>query len=147
MQIHNFALISIKEARRLCLELATATIIESQEVPRTTDRANGRTIFLWHLDWTKAYATLSRAVLQQIGNLMTRRESEIAAEIVLIKKSQRSDVQADPSLLKKEEWDALKALDARKLALGAAIQRTDSDYLLLNLPENEQQTEVIHMAK
>lgn len=133
-QIQKISLTSAKEARRHIDTLLQAGLVESQEVPKTADRLPSRSFYLWFIDWIKMSQTLNGQVIQQLANLRQRRRAELQRWETLLLKSKRSDVQADRSLMKQEEWDEIDALDTRIGFLGVAETRTMSDYLVFNLP-------------
>lgn len=85
-QVHKLGLLPQKEVRHRLYELFQSGIIDSQEVPKTQDRAPSRTIFLWSANPLKALAILLENLYQSMCNLYERLDHEICQRKRLLSK-------------------------------------------------------------
>ncbi|KAL7747880.1 RNA polymerase III subunit C82 [Sorochytrium milnesiophthora] len=132
-QVSKIAMLGTKDARQRCYELQHAGFLDLQEVPRSADRAPGRTIFLWYVDPGKLPGLLTDSVKQIMCNVLERRRHESNTRQTLLEKSQRTDVQADAQhLLSEGEQQLLQQYEDTMSRLGASLLRLDNVYMLLN---------------
>ncbi|KAG0221086.1 RNA polymerase III subunit C82 [Mortierella sp. GBA43] len=112
-QISRFSMMPIKDVREKLTTLCTFGILNLQEVPKTTDRTPSRTYYLWEVILDRAADTLVNRLYHTMANLRQRRFVEKAKRAVLLEKCERTDVQADDSLLnaaEKRELDTLNKM-------------------------------------
>lgn len=81
------------------------------------------------------YEKVCTAVISQyyqaLANLRAQREEQLERFALVVAKSERTDVRANPQLLSSTERDALQQLDQIKLRLGVTTLRIDRDLFVL----------------
>lgn len=101
--ISKVAMMTAKETRERLYQLLQYGIVHMQEVPKTADHAPSRTFFLWTVPLTLVVSRLSELALKMWINLRERAELQKRKNELLILKSERSDVVANPALLAESE--------------------------------------------
>lgn len=129
-QISKVAMLSPKDVRVITASLSAASLLELQEVPRTTDRTPARTFYLWHVDIARAYTALVSHLYKSMANQIQRKEFELKEKEGLVERRNRSDVrESGMSLLGVQDRMDLEKLEERLLKLTLAEQRTGSFFL------------------
>ncbi|KAG0013398.1 RNA polymerase III subunit C82 [Podila clonocystis] len=108
--ISKFSMMPVKDVREKLTTLCTFGVLNLQEVPKSQDRTPSRTFYLWEVILTRAADALVDRLYHTMGNLRQRRFVEKAKRAVLLAKCERTDVQANDSLLnaaEKKELDTL----------------------------------------
>ncbi|KAG0351738.1 RNA polymerase III subunit C82 [Podila minutissima] len=108
--ISKFSMMPVKDVREKLTTLCTFGVLNLQEVPKSQDRTPSRTFYLWEVILTRAADALVDRLYHTMGNLRQRRFVEKAKRAVLLSKCERTDVQANDSLLnaaEKKELDTL----------------------------------------
>jgi hypothetical protein len=95
-------LVPLKETRERLTELLKHGWLELQEVPRGADRAPSRTSFFYRIS-NSLLATATQFAIKAVVNLYEVMDMENKKNEALLTKLQRTDVQADPTLLTEEE--------------------------------------------
>lgn len=95
----KMALLPAKEGRERIQALHQLGFVRLQEVPKSLDRAPNRTFYLWFIDLPFAYASVRRILLQTLGNVRRRREQEVRERGHILRRMERPDLIADPSLI------------------------------------------------
>jgi DNA-directed RNA polymerase III subunit RPC3 len=124
-----------KEARKVIDRLLDKGYVQSQECPRTADRVSSRSQFLWYVDWTKAYQNIRVRILQELGNIATRKAHEREKHGIVLAKSQKQAVMENRSLMDDAEWKELEHLHAKLEYLRTGELRALQDLEILGLPE------------
>ena len=109
--ISKLTMVPQKEAREKLFQLFLNGFIEMQEVPRSQDRAPGRTIFCWRSS-ESVYENQLQKLYKSILNLRQRRFQEKGKIKILLEKMDRSDVVNDPSLLSNHERETFKRYES-----------------------------------
>ncbi|KAH8117214.1 hypothetical protein DFH11DRAFT_1815987 [Phellopilus nigrolimitatus] len=132
-QIAKVAMLANTAIRPLLASLSADSLISIQEVPKGADRNPQRTIYLWYVDLPKAYSVLLGNFYKTLYNIGMRRRAEAEDTTVksVLEKSQRSDVQEDPSLLSRTERDVLKAWEERRDKLSVLEMRVEEAVFIL----------------
>lgn len=131
-QLGTLALIPVNSARETLARLSDLNFIESQEVPRTADRAPSRTFFLWYVNYPKVIDTIIQRQYKALANLQAQRFQQLDKHKALIAKRERSDVKAaEGDLLTPSEKVGLEHLDSMLEALGTAALRIDRNVFVL----------------
>ncbi|KAF9334333.1 DNA-directed RNA polymerase III subunit RPC3 [Podila minutissima] len=111
--ISKFSMMPVKDVREKLTTLCTFGVLNLQEVPKSQDRTPSRTFYLWEVILTRAADALVDRLYHTMGNLRQRRFVEKAKRAVLLSKCERTDVQANDSLLnaaEKKELDTLSGI-------------------------------------
>ncbi|KAK3740110.1 hypothetical protein QZH41_012346 [Actinostola sp. cb2023] len=90
-QIGELAMIPSKDAKELLYKLFSENVISMQEVAKSTDYAPSRTIYLFSVNLKQLSRTLLERCYQTIGNLMSRRQSEIQDHSRVLEKQDRME--------------------------------------------------------
>ncbi|CED85196.1 RNA polymerase III (C) subunit [Phaffia rhodozyma] len=134
--ISKVAMLSPKDVRVITAALSAASLLELQEVPRTTDRTPARTFYLWHVDLARAYTALISHLYKSMANQIQRKEAELRAVTGLVERRNRVDVrESGGSLLGTLDRRDLEILEEKLMKLTLACQRTDLNvFILRDLP-------------
>lgn len=129
-------MLTSKSTRTVLGRLQEASFLELQEVSRSkTDKS--RSIYLWYADPEKWRAALRSIGHQTLGNLLTRREVQLAKLNEEIERVRVADASIAPGA--KVEPDEVKYskrnnFKARLQAVDTSIMRSDEDRFILSLP-------------
>lgn len=129
--ISKIAMITAKETRERLYQMLAVGLVHLQEVPKTLDHAPSRTFFLWTIPIPLIFTRISEMALRSVGNLLIRAEAEYQRQHLLVVKSERSDVAANPSLLSETEQRQLNTLKKTLDRLHVSCCRIISEYLIL----------------
>lgn len=127
--ISKLAMISAKEARERLFVLLKAGLVIMQEVPRTVDHAPSRTIFLWTVDMERLRFQVTERLKKAYVNLLSRISSEKEKCSLLISKTERTDVAANPDLLSSSERSQLLSLNRMLNRLQCQVNNLSLEYL------------------
>jgi DNA-directed RNA polymerase III subunit RPC3 len=127
--ISKIAMISGKEARERLYVLLNAGLVLLQEVPRTVDHAPSRTIFLWTVDMERLRFQFTERLKKGFVNLLSRISSEKEKCSLLISKTERTDVAANPDLLSPSERSQLLSLNRMLNRLQHQMNSLSLEYL------------------
>ncbi|AET38517.1 DNA-directed RNA polymerase III subunit C82 Ecym_2821 [Eremothecium cymbalariae DBVPG len=114
--INNAALMKEKDIRSVIATLVKYNAIEIQEVPRTTDRAASRAVFLFKSNEQHAYDFMKQNLAWNIANSIHKTEMLKECNTTLLTKAQRDDVKGrEVELLLPSELNQLKMVNEREL--------------------------------
>lgn len=136
-QIGELAMIPSKDAKELLYKLFAERFISLQEIPRASDYAPSRTFYLFSVDVKQLSRMLIEKSYQALGNLMSRRQTEVQEQRRLVEKEER--LEATINSLKAqhgEETSADAIAELQELILPA--EREQLKTLKLNLAKLEQ---------
>lgn len=102
-QIGELAMIPSKDVKELLYKLFAERFIALQEIPRASDYAPSRTVYLFSVNLPQLSRMLLEKSYQALGNLMSRRETEIQEHRRLIEKKER--VEATINTLKAQHGE------------------------------------------
>lgn len=128
-QLLKHAMIPGKECRERLYALMNIGAVHLQEVPRTTDHAPSRTIFLWTT--SKDSEWLRHLYRHAMVNLAERSVQEADRNAPLLSKTQRSDVKAGTASLDPLEVQQLQLHELQQARLLSGIDRLLTEYFLL----------------
>ncbi|CAO3581394.1 unnamed protein product [Absidia cylindrospora] len=118
-QVQKLAMLPPKDTREKLAQLNLHGFVEIQEVPKSADRAPGRSFHLWYVPLEKCYKELLVDVYRVIGNLQQRKKEELSLRARLLEKLNRQDV--------KENMDLLSDGDKANLAnMNKVLQRLET---------------------
>jgi DNA-directed RNA polymerase III subunit RPC3 len=126
-------MIQLKDARHFLAELQKLSLIETQEVPKTAAKSrmglpSSSEWHLWQIDLARVYNTLLQAVYKTLGNIVQRREAEVASKQSVIIKEK---VAGDRQRLPRKEVEDLVELDDVRNKMGLAELRSEMVVFLL----------------
>ncbi|KDE03750.1 hypothetical protein MVLG_05755 [Microbotryum lychnidis-dioicae p1A1 Lamole] len=127
----RLAFLTVKEARETIARLRAMSFIESQEVPRSADRAPSRTFYLWYVDYPKVVRTLLDHQYKALANLQVQKTQLMERSSKVLEKSERTDVREDPKLMDSRDKQLLDDLDKLMEALIVAEMRIDCQVFVL----------------
>ncbi|SCV67112.1 BQ2448_5758 [Microbotryum intermedium] len=127
----RLAFLTVKEARETIARLRAMSFIESQEVPRSADRAPARTFYLWYVDYPKVVRTLLDHQYKALANLQVQKTQLMERSSKVLEKSERTDVREDPKLMDSRDKQLLDELEKLMEALIVAEMRIDSQVFIL----------------
>ncbi|KAI9308579.1 hypothetical protein BJ944DRAFT_156030 [Cunninghamella echinulata] len=130
-QVQKLAMLPPKDTREKLALLHLHGFVEIQEVPRSADRAPGRSFHLWYVPLEKCYEEILVDIYRVLGNLQQRKKNELAIRSRLLEKLNRKDVIENMDLLSdgdKAEKDNMEKVLAR---LETSIARLDSMVMIL----------------
>ncbi|KAJ3227828.1 DNA-directed RNA polymerase III subunit RPC3 [Chytriomyces hyalinus] len=130
-EVGKLALVSNKVARETLFALMNSGMIFLQDVPKTVDHAPSRTTFLFYVSLPKCVEALVHETYKMIANVKLRRLKEYNANGALIEKIQRTDIQADESLLTDGERMGLDRFNGMIDKLRVSELRLDQALLIL----------------
>lgn len=131
-QLGELAMIPSKDAKELLYKLFAERFISLQEIPRASDYAPSRTFYLFSVDLQQLSRMLIEKSYQALGNLMSRRQTEVQEHRRLVEKEER--LEATINSLKAqhgEETSAEAIAELQELILPA--EREQLKKLKLNL--------------
>jgi len=106
-QIGELAMIPSKDAKELLYKLFAERFISLQEIPRASDYAPSRTFYLFSVDLQQLSRMLIEKSYQALGNLMTRRQTEVQEQRRIVEKEEK--IEAMINSLKAEHGDDTSA--------------------------------------
>jgi DNA-directed RNA polymerase III subunit RPC3 len=133
LQVRDYAMIQLKDARHFLAELQKLSLIETQEVPKTATKSrmglpSSSEWHLWQIDLARVYNTLLQSVYKTLGNIVQRREAEVEGkEHVII----REKVAGERERLPRKDVDELVELDDVRHKMGLAQLRSEMVVFLL----------------
>ncbi|KAI8618429.1 hypothetical protein BC830DRAFT_1053593, partial [Chytriomyces sp. MP71] len=130
-EVAKLALVGNKVARETLFALMNTGMIFLQDVPKTVDHAPSRTFFLWFVSLPKCVDALILETYKMMANVKLRRLKEYNANGQLIEKIERSDIQADESLLTDGERQSLENFNKMMEKLRISELRLDQALLIL----------------
>lgn len=134
-QISTKAMINLQDCRALLGKMHESSLLEIQQIPRSADRAANRTIFLFYVDLSHAYATMLSILYKTLGNLAQRRQAELDKCADLLERANRTDVLADRSLLSERDAHDLLTLEEVMDKITTAELKTELNvFILRDLP-------------
>lgn len=98
----------MKDVRETLFTLLKYGAISSQEVPRTSDHVPSKTWFMWTWKKKVMLKNVSEHLVHSIYNIYRIIQLEYSNNSLLLEKTQRIDVQQNPSLLSDSERQSLK---------------------------------------
>ncbi|KAF9978351.1 RNA polymerase III subunit C82 [Actinomortierella ambigua] len=110
-QISKWAMMPVKDVREKLTTLYTFGVLNMQEVPKSADRAPSRTFYLWEVLPDRACEALVEKLIHTMANLRQRRFVERSKRHILLEKCERTDVQANDSLLSLSDKRELEVLN------------------------------------
>lgn len=128
--ISKVALMTPRETRDRLYKMLKMGLVHLQEVPRTQDHAPSRTFFLWTIPEATLMTLHRQRLIQVICNAVERMQKERQVNEMLISKSERLDVVANPKLLSEGEQKQLSALRRNLNRLSSAVYRCLTEYAL-----------------
>ncbi|KAJ9108840.1 hypothetical protein QFC21_000160 [Naganishia friedmannii] len=133
--ISTKAMINLQDCRALLGKMHESSLLEIQQIPRSADRAANRTIFLFYVDLSHAYATMLSILYKTLGNLAQRRQAELDKCADLLERANRTDVLADRSLLSERDGHDLLTLEEVMDKITTAELKTELNvFILRDLP-------------
>lgn len=134
-QISTTAMINLQDCRALLGQMHESSLIEIQQIPRSADRAANRTIFLYYVDLSHAYASILSMLYKTLGNLEQRRQAELDKHKDLLERANRTDVLANRDLLSHRDSLDLATLEETMDKITTAELRTELNvFILRDLP-------------
>jgi len=128
------AMLTGKEAKERLYILLQHGLVHLQEVPKTADHAPSRTIYLWTVPQERVRLLMTDRAKKTFVNLMERIQHERSRYRLLIAKTERSDVAANPAgLLSSVERAQLEALNHVLGRLEFQISRIALEYVIFAL--------------
>jgi DNA-directed RNA polymerase III subunit RPC3 len=129
--ISKAAMLSGKETKERLYILLQHGFVHMQEVPKSADHAPSRTIYLWTVPVDRLPFTASERTKKILVNILERIQHERSKYRLLITKTERSDVAANPAgLLSPLERAQLEALTLVLDRLDFHISRIILEYVL-----------------
>lgn len=129
--ISKIAMIPAKDTRDRLYQLLKLGLVILQPVSKSLDHAAARTIHLWSLEPNQTiFTAFSTLCLKGLVNLLEREAFELDKNSLLIKKSERSDVLVDPSLLGESEHLQLAKLDKIRFRITLNVLCVVEEYLV-----------------
>ncbi|KAK9765015.1 RNA polymerase III subunit C82 [Basidiobolus ranarum] len=130
-QVAKIAMVPGKDAREKLHQLATAGLLEVQEVPKSADRAPSRTFYLWHVPMKRCQEVILEDCYKALASIRQRRNEEIKMRSRLLEKTQREDVKANQDLLNASDKAQLELLNKVLDWLEVAELRLDEMAMIL----------------
>lgn len=132
-QLARLAFLPIKEAREALSKLSSLSLIETQEVPRSADRAPSRTLYLFYTDVPKLTQSLLLHLYKAMANVHAQKRYQLELKRGLVEKRERGRGAG----LTRADLEGLEKLETVLEALEVANQRIDRDVFLLKTAEEE----------
>lgn len=130
--VAKVAMVSGKEARERLYIMLQHGFVHLQEVPKSADHAPSRTIYLWTIPMDRLKHQFAGDLKKVLVNLMERILHERSKYRLLITKTERSDVAANPAaLLSPLERAQLEALNHVLGRLEFQITRIMTEFIVL----------------
>ncbi|KAI9483412.1 MAG: hypothetical protein EXX96DRAFT_476829 [Benjaminiella poitrasii] len=130
-QIQKFAMLPLKDVRHKLGFLMERSIVEIQEVPRSSDHSTSRSFHLWYVSLDKCFEELLQNVYRTIGNLQQRKEEELARRRRLIDKLSREDVIENMDLLNKIDQAEVAKMDSVVEKIEVSKSRLDDIIMIM----------------
>ncbi|KAG0169080.1 RNA polymerase III subunit C82 [Apophysomyces sp. BC1034] len=130
-QVQKLAMLPPKDTREKLGLLNTKGFVEIQEVPRSADRAPGRSFHLWYVPLEKIYQELLVDAYRAIGNLQQRKREELKIRSRLLDKLNREDVKENMDLL--GEGDKAEVAQMEKVMERIEVSKKRLDEMVMVL--------------
>ncbi|KAI7908135.1 uncharacterized protein BX663DRAFT_493093 [Cokeromyces recurvatus] len=130
-QIQKLAMLPLKDVRCKLNILMKHSIVEIQEVPRSSDHSTGRSFHLWFVSLDKCFEELLLNIYQTIVNLQQRKEEELLRRKRLINKLNRIDVIENRDLLNKIDQAEVAKMENVVEKIEVAKERLDELVMIL----------------
>ncbi|KAF7722661.1 RNA polymerase III subunit C82 [Apophysomyces ossiformis] len=130
-QVQKLAMLPPKDTREKLGLLNTKGFVEIQEVPRSADRAPGRSFHLWYVPLEKIYQELLVDAYRTIGNLQQRKREELKIRSRLLDKLNREDVKENMDLL--GEGDKAEVAQMEKVLERIEVSKKRIDEMVMVL--------------
>nr|WRH23598.1 DNA-directed RNA polymerase III subunit RPC3 [Naematelia aurantialba] len=144
--IRDNALVSLKQLRTILPELQKLNLIETHDIPKTAGGKAARPLagvpisagehHYWHLDLARAYAVLLAGLYKTLGNLIHRRETEVAkSRPALLREAKVLSMGHGHEQLGERDKRELEELEDKRRKLDLAIARTEGVvFVMRDLP-------------
>ncbi|ORY35369.1 hypothetical protein BCR39DRAFT_509119 [Naematelia encephala] len=134
--IRDNALVSLKQLRTILPELQKLNLIETHDIPKNAGGKAARPLagvpsstgenHYWHLDLARAYAVLVAGLYKTLGNLVQRREMEMAkSRPALLREAKVMSTGLGHAALGERDKRELDELGDKRRKIDLAIARTD----------------------
>lgn len=130
-QVQKLAMLPPKDTREKLAQLNLHGFVEIQEVPKSADRAPGRSFHLWYVPLEKCYKELLVDVYRVIGNLQQRKKEELSLRSRLLEKLNRQDVKENMDLLSDGDKANMANMDKVLQRLETSKNRLDAMVMIL----------------
>ncbi|KAL0089313.1 hypothetical protein J3Q64DRAFT_1808606 [Phycomyces blakesleeanus] len=130
-QVQKLAMLPPKDTREKLALLNLRGFVEIQEVPRTADRAPGRSFHLWYVPLEKIYEELLVDVYRTVANLQQRRRQELKVRSRLLEKLNRQDVKENIDLLGEGDKAEITQMDKVLERIEISKKRLDQMIMIL----------------
>lgn len=125
-------MIQLKDARHYLAELQKLSLVETQEVPKTATKSRmglppSSEWHLWQIDLARVYNTLLQSVYKTLGNIIQRREAEVASKETTLMREKVGGRER----LARNHVDELVELDDVRRKLGLSELRSELVVFLL----------------
>ena len=117
-------MLPLKQARLILAQLAKLSLVETQEVPKSSAKLRISTAsseyHLWQIDLPRVYSILLAGLYKTLGNILQRRGAEMARrQAVLAREAASADAGGRARLQVKDQEDLLELDDVlRKFGVG-----------------------------
>ncbi|KAI8081289.1 RNA polymerase III subunit RPC82-domain-containing protein [Halteromyces radiatus] len=130
-QVQKLAMLPPKDTREKLAQLNLHGFVEIQEVPKSADRAPGRSFHLWYVPLEKCYEELLVDIYRVIGNLQQRKKEELALRERLLEKLNRQDVKENMDLLSDGDKANMENMEKVLQRLETSKNRLDAMVMIL----------------
>ncbi|KAI8329419.1 RNA polymerase III subunit RPC82-domain-containing protein [Chlamydoabsidia padenii] len=130
-QVQKLAMLPPKDTREKLAQLNLHGFVEIQEVPKSADRAPGRSFHLWYVPLEKCYKELLVDVYRVIGNLQQRKKEELELRSRLLEKLNRQDVKENMDLLSDGDKENMANMNKVLQRLETSKNRLDAMVMIL----------------
>ncbi|KAI9023741.1 RNA polymerase III subunit RPC82-domain-containing protein [Phycomyces nitens] len=130
-QVQKLAMLPPKDTREKLALLNLRGFVEIQAMPRTADRAPGRSFHLWYVPLEKIYEELLVDVYRTVANLQQRRRQELKTRSRLLEKLNRQDVKENIDLLGEGDKAEIAQMDKVLERIEVSKKRLDQMIMIL----------------
>lgn len=130
-QVQKLAMLPPKDTREKLALLHLHGFVEIQEVPRSADRAPGRSFHLWYVPLEKCYEEILVDIYRVLGNIQQRKKHELSIRSRLLEKLNRKDVMENMDLLSDADKAEKENMEKVLTRLETSITRLDSMVMIL----------------
>ena len=133
-------MIPLKDARYILAELQKLSLVETQEVPKFGGKSRNALAaqgeyHLWSVDLPRIYNSLLASVYKTLGNILTRKASEIETRRLVLAREERTVGQGGRARLQAKDQEDLTELDNVMMKTTLAEARTELvAFILRDLP-------------
>ena len=130
-------MLPLKQARLILAQLSRLSLVETQEVPKTSSKLRltsaASEYHLWQVDLPRVYSVLLAGLYKTLGNISQRGETEVTKRGEAIERETKAGDERDR--LHKKDQDDLSELDDVRRKLGLAELRSEMVvFVLRDLP-------------